>query len=143
MDNIKRKQYEYGNEIDKINPFIAEKNCNVFILGHSCGISDREILNEIFTHYAVDSISAFYYNRKGYGDVSKNIDRIIDNHSNGDNKKIFQKFLKYNESIKMLQYNSSKNDEIKFREGTKQLVSSSHPSIKLREERGYDFVTMS
>jgi hypothetical protein len=47
--------------------FIDSKPFQVFILGHSCGLSDRTMLNMIFEHTNCKSIKIFYH-----GDKEKN-----------------------------------------------------------------------
>ncbi|WP_224751182.1 AbiH family protein [Mucilaginibacter pankratovii] len=41
--------------------FIESEDFQVFILGHSCGLSDRTMLNMIFEHENCKSIKVFYY----------------------------------------------------------------------------------
>ncbi|HBI90857.1 MAG TPA: hypothetical protein DDY75_23855 [Sphingobacterium sp.] len=47
--------------------FIGSDKYQIFILGHSCGLSDRTMLNMLFEHENCESVKIFYYdNGKGY-----------------------------------------------------------------------------
>jgi len=46
--------------------FIDSEDFQVFILGHSCGLSDRTMLNMIFQHPKCVSIKVFYYEKEGW-----------------------------------------------------------------------------
>ncbi|MGJ1501413.1 AbiH family protein [Sphingobacterium multivorum] len=47
--------------------FIGTDKYQIFILGHSCGLSDRTMLNMLFEHENCESVKIFYYdNGKGY-----------------------------------------------------------------------------
>jgi hypothetical protein len=43
--------------------FLENDDYQVFIVGHSCGLSDRTMLKEIFEHSKCKSIKIFYYKR--------------------------------------------------------------------------------
>jgi hypothetical protein len=47
-------------------------------MGHSCGLSDRTMLNTIFEHHNCRSIKVFYYERNGkdnFKEITQNISR--------------------------------------------------------------------
>lgn len=101
--------FGYGDELDKDNKDILDKNDNellkyaksviyleanhykdmlrfieaepfqVFIMGHSCGISDRTLLNTIFEHKNCVSIKPFYHQKPdgtdNYLEIVQNIYR--------------------------------------------------------------------
>jgi hypothetical protein len=52
-------------------------------MGHSCGISDRTLLNTIFEHKNCSSIKIFYHKMEdgtdNYSDVARNISRNFTN----------------------------------------------------------------
>ena len=59
--------------------FIETSPYQIFIMGHSCGNSDRTLLNTLFEHKNCISIKPFYY-KKGDGsdnhlDLVQNISR--------------------------------------------------------------------
>lgn len=67
LENIKSYWYlKTSNYRDVIN-FINGGDYQVRILGHSCGLSDRVLLSEIFTHERCKDIDILYYD-KGDGD---------------------------------------------------------------------------
>jgi hypothetical protein len=107
--NIKKFNYLLTNNKNELDNHLSSKGYNVFILGHSCGISDNLILNEIFTHKEIHKIIPFYYNsRDGYFDTMVNIDRIIDDYSKEESN-YFDKLLSYPQSYKMPQLKTDEN----------------------------------
>jgi hypothetical protein len=62
--------------------FIEADNFQVFILGHSCGLSDRTMLNMIFEHNNCKSIKIFYYGDEksnNYAELTQEISRHFSN----------------------------------------------------------------
>ena len=62
--------------------FIDGKAFQVFIMGHSCGLSDRTMLNMIFEHVNCVSIKIFYYqdgDSNNYFDLTQEIARHFSN----------------------------------------------------------------
>ena len=59
--------------------FINSDEYQIFIMGHSCGISDRTLLNKLFEHHNCISIKPFYYKKDdgtdNYTDLTINISR--------------------------------------------------------------------
>ena len=58
--------------------FIDSKDFQVFILGHSCGLSDRTMLNMIFEHANCKSIKIYYHeaaNGNNYENLTQEISR--------------------------------------------------------------------
>jgi hypothetical protein len=45
----------------ELTRFIESNNFQTYIYGHSCGISDRTMLNQIFEHENCKSIKIFYH----------------------------------------------------------------------------------
>lgn len=87
------KSFEYTktkNYYDLIR-FIDSGNFQVHIYGHSCGISDRTMLSQIFEHENCLSIKVFYYqknvNENDYAEKSFEIARHF------KDKKLFRKKL--------------------------------------------------
>jgi len=71
------KYLETGNYQKFLN-FIELDEYQVFIMGHSCGISDRTLLNTLFEHNNCKSIKIFYYKSgewDNYRDLIENISR--------------------------------------------------------------------
>jgi len=99
MRNIKKHNYKRtSNENDLRNYLSNMKYIDVTILGHSCGISDKHILNQIFNHPKIHSIRLFYYSEyEYYFQTQVNIDRIMENSAN------FDKLISFSDSYKMPQ----------------------------------------
>lgn len=117
MKNIKKINYKLtDNEFRLKTRMNDSKFIDVLILGHSCGISDKHILNQIFNHEKVQSISKLYYGGpKGYLQTTINIDRIIDDYSKQDiNSKSFHKLRNLPSCSPFLQSNSECVEIIRF-----------------------------
>jgi hypothetical protein len=79
LDNIKSiKYFETRNYIDLLG-FIDSDEYEIFIMGHSCGISDRTLLKILFEHNNCLSIKIYYHKinsvMDNYSDVVRNISR--------------------------------------------------------------------
>ena len=84
LDNFKSIAYLQTDNYKKLLEFIDSEEYQVFIFGHSCGISDRTMLNTIFEHDNCNSIKPFYHKRK---DGSDNYTEIVQNISRNFNDK--------------------------------------------------------
>lgn len=86
LENIKSIQYHQTRNYKKLLNFIASGPYQIFIMGHSCGNSDRTLLNTLFEHDNCLSIKVFYYQidkkTNDYADKIKNISRNFNNKSN-------------------------------------------------------------
>lgn len=61
LKNIKTVKYLETGHNKKMLEFIESAPFQVFIMGHSCGNSDRTLLNNIFEHENCVSIKPFFY----------------------------------------------------------------------------------
>lgn len=79
LENIKSINYLETGNYKSLLSFIESDYYEIFIFGHSCGISDRTLLNTMFEHDNCASIKVFYHERKdgedNYSDVVRNISR--------------------------------------------------------------------
>lgn len=78
LRNIKSFQYLQNSNYKDVLDFIESENFQVYIMGHSCGLSDRILLNTIFEHNNCRSIKVFYHARNdndNYTDIVQNISR--------------------------------------------------------------------
>ena len=79
LENIKSINYLETDNYKKFLEYINSENFQVFIFGHSCGISDRTLLNTIFEHENCASIKTFYHQKSeevdNYSDIVRNISR--------------------------------------------------------------------
>ncbi|OFX29710.1 MAG: hypothetical protein A2W92_13655 [Bacteroidetes bacterium GWA2_42_15] len=63
LKNIKSFGYFQSSNYQDIIRFIDSENFTVKILGHSCGLSDRILLNTIFEHPNCKAIKIYYYQK--------------------------------------------------------------------------------
>lgn len=93
LENIKSIKYHQTRNYRNLLRFIASGAYQIFVMGHSCGNSDRTLLNTLFEHNNCLSIKVFYYQFKempddiekysdNYADIIKNISRNFNNKPN-------------------------------------------------------------
>lgn len=84
LENIKSVKYLETDNYKKMLNFINSNKYQIIILGHSCGNSDRTLLNTLFEHENCVSIKPYYYQYKdkkngeikdNYSDIVRNISR--------------------------------------------------------------------
>ena len=79
LKNIKSFRYLEDSIYKQLNNFIESEKFQILILGHSCGNSDRVLLNTLFNHKNCVSIKPYYYiNERGednYSELTMNISR--------------------------------------------------------------------
>ena len=82
LKNFKSFQYSNTDNYDKLLEYIESEKFQVYIMGHSCGLSDRVLLNTIFEHENCRSIKIFYHDEKekdNYTYIVQNISRHFKN----------------------------------------------------------------
>lgn len=83
LENIKSIKYLETDNYKNLLEFLNSNDYQVFIFGHSCGISDRTLLNTIFEHKNCVSIKPFYHrineNKDNFSDIVRNISRNFNN----------------------------------------------------------------
>ena len=84
LDNIKSIKYLETNNYKRLLQFINSDEYQILIFGHSCGVSDRTLLNTLFEHKNCVSIKPFYYEKD---DTTDNYTEIIQNASRHFNDK--------------------------------------------------------
>ncbi|MCD0479692.1 bacteriophage abortive infection AbiH family protein [Chryseobacterium sp. LC2016-29] len=84
LENIKSFMYLNNSNYRKLLHWIEVDDFQVFIMGHSCGLSDRTLLNTIFEHDNCKSIKLFYHD---YGDGTDNFKELSQDISRHFNKK--------------------------------------------------------
>ena len=82
LKNIKSIRYLETDNYRKLLSFIDSAPFQIYIMGHSCGNSDRTLLNTLFEHKNCVSIKPFYYEKP---DGSDNYIEIIQNISRNFN----------------------------------------------------------
>ncbi|MHA7831265.1 MAG: AbiH family protein [Flagellimonas sp.] len=76
LKNFKSFFYLQNQSYKELLDFIDSRNYQIYIMGHSCGLSDRVLLNTIFEHENCRSIKVFYHKRT---DGTDNFTEIIQN----------------------------------------------------------------
>ena len=79
LKNIKSIRYLETDNYRKLLSFIDSAPFQIYIMGHSCGNSDRTLLNTLFEHKNCVSIKPFYYQKPdgtdNYIEIVQNISR--------------------------------------------------------------------
>lgn len=103
LENLKSYKYSETNNYKNLLEFINKDEYQLFLFGHSCGISDRVLLNMLFEHKNCVSIKPFYYKFKenyeneneivkdNYKDVIRNISRHFNDRTVRRDNKIVSK----------------------------------------------------
>ena len=85
LDNVKSFGYFETGNYQEVTSFInSDEAFEVFVMGHSCGLSDRVMLNMIFEHHNCKSIKIFYYD-DGKNNNYKTLTQEISRHFNKKN----------------------------------------------------------
>lgn len=79
LKNIKSINYLNYTNYREMLSYIESAPYQIYIMGHSCGLSDKTLLNTLFEHKNCVSIKPFYYinaeGRDNYTDIVQNISR--------------------------------------------------------------------
>lgn len=79
LKNVKSIRYLETDNYRRLLNFIESAPFQIFIMGHSCGNSDRTLLNTLFEHKNCISIKPFYHQKNqtedNYSDIVRNISR--------------------------------------------------------------------
>jgi hypothetical protein len=105
LKNIKTYHYNRTPIERKLNQFLKSNEMfNVYIIGHSCGLADSNILHRILSHDKLRAIEVLYYeNYDKYFDTIVNIRRILGSKEN------FDRTMNFSESIKCPQHDEGYN----------------------------------
>ena len=83
LNNIKSIKYLESANYRQLLSFLDSDAFQIYIMGHSCGNSDRTLLNTLFEHENCVSIKPYYHKRKdgtdNYTDLVQNIYRNFTN----------------------------------------------------------------
>lgn len=83
LRNVKSVKYLETRRYREMLEFLQSAPFQVFIMGHSCGNSDRTLLNTVFEHDNCVSIKPFYHKWNDYSDnyleLAQNISRNFTN----------------------------------------------------------------
>ncbi len=100
LEKIKSFQYGRDEKYHKLLNFIAGQNFEVFILGHSCGLSDKTLLKTIFEHKNCYAIKAFHYG----GETDHFYKRMAIARHFDDKISMRQKVLHYDQYFEVTQF---------------------------------------
>ena len=79
LNNVKSIKYLEASNYRKLLEFVESAPYQIYIMGHSCGNSDRTLLNTLFEHENCVSIKPFYHKKEdgtdNYTDIAQNISR--------------------------------------------------------------------
>ena len=78
LGNIKSIKYLESDNYRKLLSFIESEPYQILIMGHSCGNSDRTLLNTLFEHKNCVSIKPYYY-KWGEGEKDDNYIELVQN----------------------------------------------------------------
>ena len=78
LENIKSIKYLESDNYRKLLSFIESEPYQILIMGHSCGNSDRTLLNTLFEHKNCVSIKPYYY-KWGEGEKDDNYIELVQN----------------------------------------------------------------
>ncbi len=84
LKNFKSFSYSQNNSYKSLFDFIDSGQFQTVIVGHSCGLSDRVLLNSIFEHENCRSIKPIYHSAEGndnYTELIQNISRHFNDKS--------------------------------------------------------------
>ncbi len=83
LKNVKSIRYLETDNYRRLLSFIESESYQIFIMGHSCGNSDRTLLNTLFEHKNCVSIKPFFHKRENgsnnYNEIVQNISRNFTN----------------------------------------------------------------
>jgi hypothetical protein len=97
---MKSFAYSRTDNYKRLFDFIDTHDFQVYIMGHSCGLSDRTLLNAIFESPKCKSIKVFYHERTLEDGTKKdNYPEIVMNISRHFNKKIMMREKIVNKSL--------------------------------------------
>ena len=78
LGNIKSIKYLESDNYRRLLSFIESEPYQIVIMGHSCGNSDRTLLNTLFEHKNCVSIKPYYY-KWGEGEKDDNYIELVQN----------------------------------------------------------------
>ena len=98
LEHIKSFSYFRTPNYHNLLSYIDSCSYVVYVAGHSCGLSDRILLNQIFEHSNCRSIEIFFHKRDNGTDNFKEITQEISRHFKPQNKGLMRRKVKgYNQ----------------------------------------------
>ncbi|RVT78300.1 hypothetical protein EOD40_03425 [Flavobacterium sufflavum] len=84
LENIKSFEYKNNDNFENLLDFLSQSKYKVYLVGHSCGLSDKYLLNQILENDNCDSIVTLYRNYEDGTDDFRNKPRDISRHFDND-----------------------------------------------------------
>lgn len=94
LAHIKSFAYFSKSNYANLISYIDSGYFEVHIVGHSCGLSDRVLLSEIFEHKYCKSIEIYYHRHPDGSDNFKTITQEISRHFKSGNKNLMRRRIK-------------------------------------------------
>jgi hypothetical protein len=98
LENVKSIRYLETDNYKRLLNFVESDSYQICVFGHSCGISDRTLLNTLFEHKNCVSIKVFYHQKEdgtdNYSDVVRNISRSFTDKAAMREKVVNKKYCK-------------------------------------------------
>jgi hypothetical protein len=105
LKNIKSFSYFKTSNYQKLIRFIESRDFTVKVLGHSCGLSDRILLNTLFEHLNCKAIKIYYYQKSetenDYFEKTQEISRHFKASGKGNMR---TKIVSFDESIPLIPF---------------------------------------
>jgi hypothetical protein len=96
LEHIKSIKYLETDNYKRLLDFINTEDYQIFILGHSCGNSDRTLLNTLFEHQNCVSIKVYYHqkgeNLDNFSELTMNITRNFNDKASLRDKVVNKRF---------------------------------------------------
>lgn len=96
LENIKSIRYHETGNYRELLSFIESQPYQVLVMGHSCGNSDRTLLNTLFEHRNCISVKVYYHQRE---DGTDNYSDLIRNLSRNFNDKVAMRDMVVNKKV--------------------------------------------
>lgn len=94
--------YFKTSNYQRLTKFIDSKEFEIYVMGHSCGLSDRTMLKMIFEHSNCKSIKIFYYQKGDWNNYFELTQEISRHFSNKDSMR--RKIVPFEHSIPLPQW---------------------------------------
>lgn len=103
LKNMKTFQYHRTNNYKSMLGFLVKAPFEVILMGHSCGLSDRILLNKIFEHEKCKSIKLFYH-KKSYvkNDFKEKMFEIYRHFSTDKKDLMLERMVSFENSIPLI-----------------------------------------
>lgn len=107
MKCFKSFGYLQNSKVNSLQLFMGESLFTAVIVGHSCGISDRLLLNSIFSHRNCVKIKILYHQKgeeKNNNDYNDKVMDIYRHFNQADKRMLWKKVEPFDKSVPLLPY---------------------------------------